>query len=227
MKKIILVICVALLGVGAVAAKPIKFGVKAGMNVNKLSFNEDMLKSNNSCGWTAGVMAEFTVPIIGIGCDLGLMYSRMNNASDVTIDTSGMLPSTAGSLLTSPTTAIDEGDLYGKDFIEIPLNIKYKLGLPVVGSFLKPYVFTGPNFAFRLNKSFKDNLSNIESRTCQIAWNVGLGVELVNHVQIGASYAFGINNVVKTINSVTDTSVTPVDLKARNNYWTVTAAYIF
>ena len=230
-KKVLLTLCVALMGLGIANAKPINFGVKAGLNVNKLSFNKDFASSmKNSCGWTAGVMAEFTVPIIGIGADVSLMYSRMNNSSEVAY-TDQVIPSTAGSLLgstsASAATVTDVSDLYGKNFLEIPLNIKYKLSLPIVASIVKPYAFTGPNFAFRLGKSFKDNLKNIESRSCQIAWNVGLGVELFNHVQVGASYAFGINNVVKTLNKVADTTVDPVDIKAHNNYWTVTAAYVF
>lgn len=231
-KKILLVVGVAVMSVSLASAKPINFGIKAGMNVNKLSFNKDFGKtlasSENSCGWTAGVMAEFTVPIIGIGCDASLMYARMNNSSNVSYDSS--LPLPASTLLGSAEagTATESSDnLYGKNFLEIPINIKYKLSLPVVQRIVKPYVFTGPNFAFRLDKSVKDITRQIESRSCQIAWNVGLGVELFSHVQIGASYAFGINNVVKTIDKVVDTTVTPVDLKARNNYWTVTAAYVF
>ncbi|MDE6811427.1 MAG: PorT family protein [Muribaculaceae bacterium] len=226
-KKLLIVMCAVLAGIGMTDAKPIKFGVKAGMNVNKLSFDKDLAKSSNSCGWTAGVMAEFTVPIIGIGCDAGLMYARMNNSSDVSYD--NLIPSTAGSILGTSTDAAttEVGDIYGKNFLEIPINIKYKLSLPLVARIVKPYAFTGPNFAFRLGKNVKDNIRNIESRSCQIAWNVGLGVELFNHVQVGASYAFGINNVVKTINKVADTTVTPSDIKARNNYWTVTAAYVF
>lgn len=226
-KKLLLVVCALAMGVSMASAKPINLGVKAGMNVNKLSLDKDLGSSENSCGWTAGVMAEFTVPIIGIGCDLSLMYSRMNNSSKVHYN--GKIPSSAGSILgsTSAAVAADNADLYGKNFIEIPLNIKYKLSLPLVASIVKPYAFTGPNFAFRLGKSVKDQIRELESRSCQIAWNVGLGVELFNHVQVGASYAFGINNVVKTINKVADTTVNPTDIKARNNYWTVTAAYVF
>lgn len=229
-KKVLLAVCVALMGVGVSNAKPINFGVKAGLNVNKVSFNKDFASSlKNSCGWTAGVMAEFTVPVIGIGADVSLMYARMNNSTEVAYDQS--FAGTVGSLLSSTLAnagqASDPSDLYGKDFLEIPINIKYKLSLPVVGKIVKPYVFTGPNFAFRLGKSFKDNLNNLESRTCQVAWNVGLGVELFSHLQVGASYGFGMNNVVKTINKFTDTSVTPVDIKAKNNYWTVTAGYVF
>ncbi|MBD5295563.1 MAG: porin family protein [Bacteroides sp.] len=223
LKKIFAALFVLLMAAGVAEAKPIAFGIKAGLNVNSLKFNKDIASSDNSCGWTAGVMADFTVPIIGLGCDVSLMYARMNNSSDVTYNTinnpnSGVL---GDGTMTDGT--LNNNSLYGQNFLEIPINLKYKFTLPVVSNFLKPYLFTGPNFAFRLGKSLKDNVQNLKSRTCQVAWNVGLGVELVNHVQIGASYGFGINNVVERITDEVNTA----DFKAKNNYWTVTAAYLF
>ncbi len=224
-KKILLAVVIALTAVGISEAKPIAFGVKAGLNVNNLKFNKDIAKSDNSCGWTAGVMADFTIPIIGLGCDVSLMYSRMNNSSNVTYEPGFAVPNPdlAGSTQIGEQS-INNSSLYGKNFIEIPINLKYKLTLPVISNYLKPYVFTGPNFAFRLGKNLEDNVRNIKSRTCQIAWNVGLGVEVFNHVQIGASYAFGINNIVERIN-LGDFHTS--DIKAKNNYWTVSAAYLF
>ena len=156
-------------------------------------------------------MVEFTVPIIGLTFDAGLMYARMNNAADVTITTDK-----AGIVI--PV----ENNVYGKNFLEIPINLKYKFTIPVLGSIFRPYIFTGPNFAFRLDKAYEDKLANLKSRTCQVAWNVGLGFELVKHLQIGASYGFGINNIVDKVSDINT-----VDIKAKNNYWTVSAAYLF
>ena len=36
---------------------------------------------------------------------------------------------------------------------DIPLHVKYKIGLPIVGKVLSPYVFTGPCFAVRASKA--------------------------------------------------------------------------
>lgn len=225
LKKILATLFVVLVAAGVAEAKPISFGIKAGLNVNSLKFNKDLASSENSCGWTAGVMADFTVPIIGIGCDVSLMYARMNNSSDVEYNVIANNPGSTGlpsqSTLGNPN--VNSNSLYGQNFLEIPINLKYKLSLPIISNYLKPYVFTGPNLAFRLGKSLKDDVQNLKSRTCQVAWNVGLGVELMNHVQIGASYGFGINNVVEKITDEINTA----DFKAKNNYWTVTAAYLF
>lgn len=208
--KRILIMMMALVMTVGVANAQFRFGIKAGANFNKIHFSglDENLDPDNSCGWNAGVMTEFTVPIIGLCFDASLMYSRMNNnASDY-----------KGSV----KDILDADKEYGKNFLEIPINIKYKFTIPVVASIIKPYIFTGPNFAFKLDKSLMD-------KTFQCAWNVGLGVELIRHLQISGSYGFGINNVAKGVFKTADPSFSGniEQLKAKNNYWTVSAAWLF
>ena len=167
---------------------------------------ESSLQPDNSCGFNVGVMTEFTVPIVGLCFDASLLYSRMNNA--ISKDYSEPV-----------ADALDSDMSWGKNFLEIPINIKYKFQIPMVANIVKPYIFTGPTFAFKLDKSIMD-------RTYQAAWNVGIGVELINHLQVSGSYGFGINNVAKEVfkdGLLGDAS----KLKANNNYWTVSAAWLF
>lgn len=200
-KKILLTLLVAICGMGFAQAQ-LRFGVKAGLNLNSLHFNDasKTFGDDNQCGYTVGVMGEFQVPVIGIGIDLSAMYTRMNTR----------ITETEGD-------DVEKGS-FGKNFLEIPLNIKYKFGLPVVGSFIAPYIYTGPTFAFNLDKHTFDN---VKSKTCQTAWNVGIGVELVKHLQIQGSYGFGMNNVAKFA------GINTQEIKVKNNYWTVTAAWLF
>lgn len=188
----------------------LRFGIKAGLNVNNLHLKDPnkIFDKDNGCGYTVGVMTEFQVPIIGLCFDLSAMYTRMN--TDLIYD----------GMPNYPAELYDGGVMnVGKNFIEIPLNIKYKISLPAVGSIVAPYIFTGPSFAFKLDKN---SLKYIKSKTCQVAWNVGLGVQLIKHIQISASYGFGINNVAHLTGLLNTES-----LKVKNNYWTITAAYLF
>ena len=208
LKKIVLIVASLLIFSAPVSAKIADFGIKAGLNVNKLSFNKDFAKDlisgGNSTGWEAGVMAEFNIPIIGLGADVSLMYARMNN--------------TASDAVSSDGDEFD-GANAGKNFLMIPINLKYKFNLPIVSKYLVPYVFTGPDFAFKLDKEI---FGAMKTRTCQVAWNIGLGVQLVSHLQIGASYGFGITNLASKTGLVQAS-----DAKVKNNYWTVTAAWLF
>ena len=201
-KKLLLALLVAFIGMGAANAQ-LRFGVKAGLNLNSLHFNDVATNFNddNKCGYTVGAMTEFQVPIIGLCFDLSAMYTRMNS---------------------QPAVGDDDKKI-GRDFLEIPLNIKYKFGLPIVGRIVTPYLLTGPSAAIRLSKN-PTTEGSVQTKAAQWAWNVGVGVELLHHLQIQGSYGFGMNNVMKGI--VGSEHVGNVG-KIKNNYWTVTAAYLF
>ena len=198
MKKILLVMLVALMGISVSDAK-VRFGIKAGVNVTHLSANMGTFDKNNRAGWTAGLMTEFQLPLVGLGVDLSAMYARMNSElNDLMIDGEEITPN--------------------KNFLIIPVNLKYKISIPMVGNIIAPYIFTGPSFGFKLDKN---TIDDFKTKTFQAVWNVGLGLELIRHIQVGASYGFGLNDILKNVYSSAD----PV--KYYNNYWTITAAYLF
>lgn len=202
LKHLIIVAMMAVFACGQANAE-FRFGIKAGLNVNKLHLSDYKanLNSDNQCGFTAGVMTEFTVPVVGIGFDLSLMYTHMNNEIK---------------------EGINEGAV-GKNFLEIPLNLKYKFNIPVINSIIRPMVYTGPTMALKLDKS---TFEGISTKTVQMGWNLGLGLELFKHLQVSGGYTFGMNNVAKKI-PVLDNNLNIGDIKVKNNYWTVTAAYLF
>lgn len=202
LKHLIIVAMMAVFACGQANAE-FRFGIKAGLNVNKLHLSDYKanLNSDNQCGFTAGVMTEFTVPVVGIGFDLSLMYTHMNNEIK---------------------EGINEGAV-GKNFLEIPLNLKYKFNIPVINSIIRPMVYTGPTMALKLDKS---TFEGISTKTVQMGWNIGLGLEFFKHLQVSGGYTFGMNNVAKKI-PVLDNNLNIGDIKVKNNYWTVTAAYLF
>lgn len=202
-RKLIFVALLAMIGVAQANAQ-FRFGVKAGVNLNSLHLTnvKHNFDKDNGCGFTGGVMTEFQVPLIGLCFDASLMYTHMSASTGV---------------VTTDESGIVNGEITPKkDFLEIPINLKYKLGLPVI----HPYIFTGPSFAFK----FGGDDDVLKTKTFQCAWNVGLGFELFNHVQISGSYGFGMNNIMKNTGLVDNVSN---NIKLKNNYWTITAAYLF
>ena len=181
-----------------------KIGPRLGVNVNSLHFNQTTFDNDNRAGFTGGVMAEFTVPIIGVGMDASVMYVKR---------TSQWLEQQAAN--TTSTHKIHS------DYIEIPVNVKYKLSLPMVSHIIAPYVFTGPSFSFLTSKKI---ISDIQNRKTDIAWNFGLGVQLINHLQIGASYGLGLT---KAVQAVPGADVQAAGIEGKNRYWTITAAWLF
>ena len=198
MKFITKAIAVVLLAAAAVvpAQAQFKWGIKAGVAVNSLKFNKDVIDSDNRTGFTGGLMADFTVPVIGLGFDASLLYAARS-------------------------VEFAEGDGQGtiskrRSYIDIPVNLKYKIGLPGIGRLITPFLTTGPDFSFLVSKENID--AAYSSKRFDFAWNVGAGVQFVNHVQIAASYGFGLTKSASGDKSL---------YSGKNRCWTITAAYLF
>lgn len=167
-------------------AQLVKFGVKGGLNMAKLSFSgdaKDNFKSDNTTGFFFGPMAEVTIPVVGLGVDGALLYSQRGK---------------------------NELKQQG---IELPVNLKYTIGL---GSMLGVFVAAGPDFFF----NFKDiKLEGVDKKSAQVGLNLGAGVKLVKHLQVGVNYQIPLGNSFD-LKEVKDAGI-------KTKTWQVSAAYIF
>lgn len=208
-KRILAAILVAVTfmvaGQQAQAGSPVRFGVKGGLTVNSLKFNSDLVGKDNKSGWTAGVMTKFNVPVIGIGFDASLMYTHreFGNTEVATIDDAGNLVG---------------GDNISANYIEIPVNLRWDINIPAASKFITPFITTGPDFSFLTSERHIDNLW--KEKKFDMAWNIGFGVVLVDHLQLHASYGIGLT---KSTESLYGDNI----LHGKNRFWTVTAAYLF
>ena len=160
-----------------------------------------MFDAENRTGFTGGLMAEFTVPIIGVGVDASVMYVRREGVNKYVDD---------------GETIVEKNN---RNYIGIPINLKWKIGIPAVGNIITPFITTGPEFDFLCSKQTIDDMKR---KKCDVSWNFGLGVELIKHIQVAASYGFGINSAVKYVGEIET-----VDVKGKDRFWTITAAYLF
>ena len=117
----------------------------------------------------------------------------------------------------------------------IPINLKYSIGL---GKLANVYVTTGPQFDFALgNKKNDDNatliVSTFEQENMTTSWNVGAGVKLFKHLDLGLSYNFGLSETAKqTINIVGGTTIGSTlpanfNTKVKANTFKIQATYYF
>lgn len=180
------------------AQAQLHFGVKGGVNLSKVSFSKDDLKGDNRTGFFIGPMAEFTLPLVGIGLDVAALYSQ---------------------------TDLKEEDVSGAKLktMEIPVNLKWSYGL---GSTLGVYVALGPQFGFNIgNKSddFKGYQYRLKKKTT--TFNVGAGVKLIRHIQLGVNYNFALSKTGEVV--YYDANGKENYSKMKNNTWQVSLAYIF
>lgn len=203
--KHILLAIVAIVAVAGTANAQFKFGPRVGFNVNSMHFNEKIFDSDNRTGFNAGLQAEFTVPVIGIGLDASLMYVRRTMEIGMSQDGGPKVSNTRHC-----------------DYFEIPINLKWKMGIPVIGKIMKPYIFTGPSFAFLTSKRAINNAFKYKS--VDTSWNVGLGLEFFSHLQIAAYYGFGLNKAIETVKV---SGIDSQSIDGKTHCWTVTAAWLF
>ncbi len=177
------------------------WGVKGGLNVSKMSFETNFLSSENSTGFFIGPMAEFTIPFIGLGIDAALLYSQKDiKMTAAQIDVSEKMQG-----------------------LDIPVNLKYTIiGLGSIGGI---YLAAGPDFFFNFSKDIEcTHYWGMSKRKMQIGLNVGGGIKLINHLQIGVNYTIQLNDP-----GVVELCYT--DVVAGYNYkvktWQVSVAYLF
>lgn len=200
-----IMLCAALVaGVqSASAGGPLRFGVKAGVNVNEMKFNESAFDASNRSGFTGGVTLQFVAPILNIGVDASVMYTHRQNRIYFTED------------------GETEGITSNSDYIEIPVNFRWNISVPLISKVVTPYLFTGPDFSFLMsNKNVKNAWNN---RTFDLGWNFGLGLRFVDHLEIGASYGLGITNSASAVNALYGKNLAD----GKNRFWTITAAWLF
>ncbi len=177
------------LGMAIPAQAQLHFGVKGGLNLSKVSFSQNDFKGDNKTGFFIGPMAEFTIPVIGIGVDAAALYSQ-TEMQVKGLDSEAKLKT-----------------------LEIPVNLKWSYGL---GSMLGVYIAAGPQFGFNIGNK---NLESFDLKKSGTSFNVGAGVKLIRHLQLGVNYNFALGH----------TGVLEADetYKIKNNNWQVSVAYLF
>ena len=198
-KFLVVIAAIVISGLSMKADAQFRFGLRAGVNVSTLHFNNSIFDSSNRAGFTGGIITEFTMPVVGIGFDASLMYVRRNQ------------PWFEENIATEKV---------GRDYIDLPINLKWKMNIPVINAIARPFLTTGP--VFSLMTGSKNYMEDVKGRRFDTAWSFGAGVELLKHLQVSASYGLGLTKALKTTGATSTANI-----EGHNRYWTVTAAYLF
>lgn len=182
MKKIIMTLALLLTLAWATPASALGFdwGVTGGLNLTKLKVkgeNKNIFSSDNQAGWFIGPKVQFNVAM-GFGLDGALLYSQQKYQLEANNS------SYASTYKTSRS-------------ISVPINLRYSIGL---GSIASAFITTGPQFDFNLgNKNYTFGNGMFERENMTTTWNVGAGVKVMGHLEIGVGYNFALGNTGKTI----------------------------
>ena len=197
MKKILFVVAL-LAATMTVQAQGLKFGIKGGLNLTKMTFSKDVYSSDNQAGFYLGPTLKLSLPL-GFGVDVAALYDQRS----AKVESNGQ----AGT-----------GDEKIKQkSIQIPINARYNIGL---GSEAGIYLAVGPQFGFPVgDKVYNTKLGDYTLKSSNLSFNFGAGVYLLDHLEVGFSY----NLAAGKSGDFKDHS----DIDTHNNAWQIGAAIYF
>lgn len=197
--RIRLILLVAAILVALNAGAQLRYGLNLGMDVARTSLGDAPgYGMVNRSGFRGGLMLEYQTFSSGLAFDGAVLYNRVNSrVRDEAGD--GAVRS------------------YGRNFIEVPLNVKYKFGLHALNDIVSPMLFTGPSFMFNVDGK---KGTPLKQKRFQPGWNVGAGVDVVNFVQISAGYRFALSDGCDKFDGAPDATL-------HTKGWFVQAAILF
>ena len=187
MKKTIIILCTLFLSASAIAQdQKVKLGIKAGLNLATLTFDESELDSSSKAGFTAGVMVE--IPMTKkFSIQPEIMYSQQG---------------TKTSFSDSDVTNSNYESTIKLNYLNIPVMLKYYVieGLSVQA---------GPQIGILLktNNKYKDNFLGYDNQESfdlkeyssgiDTSLNVGLGYQFKDKFYTDLRYNISYSNVFK------------------------------
>ena len=212
MKRIFTAVLLMLAVVNTTQARSLKFGLKGGLNVTSMSFDEKVFDSSNKAGFFIGPTAQISLPLGGLGVDISALYDQKESkVNDNSIKQQSIL---------------------------IPVNLRLKLGL---GSRAGVYLAAGPQFGFNVgdSKYTWQSLKDIKGTQQQIdnefqlkksnfSINLGAGIYLNKHFEIGFAYNIAMGKTADaTFKEAVNTAIGKTEDDAKAKTWTISAAILF
>jgi len=194
------------------ATAQIKFGVRGGVNIANTKIDqaiiEDFFDVESITAFQLGPTMEAMIPILGVGTDIGLLYSQR------------------GFKLKNKINGENGNARVG--YIDVPLNLKWK---PSLG-FIKLYVAAGPYVSIKISQNMDlsgiienealSGMIDIKPKTFSAGLNFGGGIELRQHLQVGFNYGLGLTDDYKNDGANFGDIFSP-----KSSTWSVVAAYYF
>ena len=197
---------VVLLATMTVAAQAqVKFGVKGGLNLTNMKFDNSVVDKSNQTGFFIGPTINFTLPVVGLGIDASALYDQRSAKIE------------------------GSDDKLKQQSIQIPVNLRYGFGL---GNTASLYIFAGPQFGFNIGDKTTNLLNNAlewRLKDSNLSANLGVGLMLLNHLQVSANYnvALGTTGETNVVNSTLSTAGNILTGKTKANAWQLSVAYFF
>ncbi|MBQ8486329.1 MAG: PorT family protein [Prevotella sp.] len=187
----------------------VKFGVRGGLNITDMSFDEKVFDTSNRLGFYVGPTVQVALPLGGLGVDIAALYDQKESkVNDYTIK---------------------------QQNIVVPVNLRLKLGLASTAGL---YLAAGPQFGFNIGddkftwKSKSGALNEAENtfqlKKSNFSVNLGAGVYLTKHLEVGFTYNIAMGKTADaSFKDAVNTAIGKTEDDTKAKTWTITAAFLF
>ena len=189
-------------------AQQVKFGVKAGLNLSDLTFGDKDFDIENDLGFFFGPTAKMSLPVKGLGLDAALLYDQRQGKQYPWLLFGGRRYWTT----------------LKRQHLAVPVNVRYYLGSRQFGVF----VFAGPQVSFNVGSSEPTQMASgdWEPRSVVFSMNAGLGIMIIDHLQLSANYNLVFNKDADIAINRDNSAFRYIDT-AKINAWQFSLSYYF
>lgn len=183
------------------ASAQFRFGVRGGIDVSSTKLNTDIFKASNQLGFQIGPTAEFIVPMSGFGADIAVLYGHKEyKMKDKQAD----------------------GSLSDYNYISVPVNIKQRISLGLVGIFFTGGVYGNVKVGDEGADNVGDVISAYKHKNFIFGLGAGAGINVFRHLDVGLYFRGDLTN-----NYSYEYMDAETFQNKKNQYWTVGVNYFF
>lgn len=192
-----------------------QFGIKTGVNMA----NE--IKSFSQ----ADIAAAFDSRNLN-GYQIGFIYQAMPKKSGLGIEF-GALLTQKGSVFTDTISGDIKRGYRELNFVEVPLNLRYRLSMGIIGIYGTAGIYGSYELSGKtVNEDVEPDIAIPSTYLTfmdhvDYGYNLGLGIELFNKLQLGGTWSQGVKTSPTAINGL------PTPITSSNRVFSINLVYLF
>ena len=193
-------------------AQKLKFGVKGGLNYSNTTGSFDV---ENKAGFFIGPTVKLSTPLAGLSFDAAALYDQRSYKPKQDVEVLG-------------NTITVEGENLTQKSIQIPVNVRYGIGL---GSSASAFIFAGPQWGFNVGGT-REEIFDSQYYKEEFKWkkstfsvNIGVGVSLLKHLQATVNYNIACGKSGESEGELARQGIK--NARAHNHAWQIGVAYFF
>lgn len=184
----------------------VAFGVKGGIDVMKMEFDNDVFDDSNRGGWFIGPTVAFSTLVPGLSIDVSALYDQR--------------------------TLKVEGEKLDQKSIVIPANARMGASL----GFGSIFICGGPQLSFNVGASsytwedVKQEAKQFSLQDTKFSFNLGVGASIGGQLEVMVNYNIPIGRTGDFTWSELDEQLSKQTLKSAKstaNAWMLSASYYF